>query len=148
MNRLVLDATVTSTNVTCNGAGDGTIILSSPTGGYGTYSYTVNGGVHMAGIRNFTGLTPGTYDVRIRDAVHTGCVITLDGSSWILHNHRRFQLLLASTNVTCYGADDGTITISGVQEAIAHMNILSMEVRHGRQPVIIRDWPRAFTMSR
>ena len=35
----VLNATVSSTNITCNGANDGSITITSPTGGYGTYDY-------------------------------------------------------------------------------------------------------------
>ena len=40
----VLNANVARTNVTCNGADNGTITISSPTGGYGTYQYSINGG--------------------------------------------------------------------------------------------------------
>ena len=36
--------TVVKTDITCFGAGDGTITISSPAGGYGTYEYTINGG--------------------------------------------------------------------------------------------------------
>ncbi len=39
----MLDANVTSANVTCNGANDGTITISLPTGGYGTYEFSING---------------------------------------------------------------------------------------------------------
>ena len=39
----VLAATLASTNVTCNGANDGTITISGATGGYGTYEYSING---------------------------------------------------------------------------------------------------------
>ena len=45
-----LAATLASTNVTCNGANDGTITISGATGGYGTYEYSINGD-HMAGQR-------------------------------------------------------------------------------------------------
>jgi len=40
----ILSASVASTNVTCNGAADGTITITNPLGGYGTYEYTVTGG--------------------------------------------------------------------------------------------------------
>src|SRR5205814_2285503 len=40
----VLSASVSSTNVTSNGASDGTITIGSPAGGYGTYEYSINGG--------------------------------------------------------------------------------------------------------
>ena len=37
----ILNATVTPTMVTCNGANDGIITITNPTGGYGTYEYSV-----------------------------------------------------------------------------------------------------------
>ena len=64
--------------MTCFGAGDGTITISSPTGGYGSYGYSINGGTSWQGSGNFTNLVPGTYNIRIRDAAHTGCIIALN----------------------------------------------------------------------
>ena len=69
-----------STNVTCFGATDGTITITNPTGGYGTYEYTVNGGGAWQASGSFTGLGPGTYNVQIRDAAHPGCVIVLNNA--------------------------------------------------------------------
>ena len=106
-----LSAAVASTNVTCNGANDGTITISSPVGGYGTYDYTVNGGGTWQPSGIFTALTPGFYNVQIRDAANTGCVKTLNGSLRITEPNT-LSANLASTNVTCFGAGDGTITIS------------------------------------
>ena len=57
-------------NVSCFGANDGSISISGPAGGYGTYQYSVNGGTTWQGFGNFTNLIPGTYDVRIRDAAN------------------------------------------------------------------------------
>ncbi|MDO8970199.1 MAG: SprB repeat-containing protein, partial [Saprospiraceae bacterium] len=64
------------TNLTCFGADDGTITVSSPMGGYGTYEYRLDMG-SWQGSGSFTGLTPGTYNVQIRDAAHPACVIDL-----------------------------------------------------------------------
>ena len=66
------------TNITCFGANDGTITISSPSGGYGTYEYSINGGGSWQLAGTYTNLAPGNYDVRIRDAAHTGCVIVLN----------------------------------------------------------------------
>ncbi len=63
---------------TCNGADDGTITLSGASGGYGTYDYSIDGGVNWQAGVNFTGLAPGFYDIRIRDGVQTTCVIILN----------------------------------------------------------------------
>ena len=66
------------TMITCNGANDGTITITSPTGGYGTYEYSINGGGSWQLAGTFTNLQPATYDVRIRDAAHTGCVYYIE----------------------------------------------------------------------
>jgi hypothetical protein len=76
----VLNATVNSTNITCNSANDGTITISSPTGGNGTYGYSINGGASWQGSGSFTALTPGTYDVRIRDGLFNSCEVILNAS--------------------------------------------------------------------
>ena len=49
----ILSAVVASTDVTCFGANNGIINITSPTGGYGTYEYSNNGGGNMAADRNF-----------------------------------------------------------------------------------------------
>ena len=54
------------------------IVISSPTGGYGTFEYSNNGGATWQVSGTFSSLAPGSYDVRIRDRAHTGCVIVLD----------------------------------------------------------------------
>ncbi len=108
----VLSAGLASTNVTCYGAGDGTITITNPLGGYGTYEYSVNGGLNWQASGNFTSLTPGFYNVQIRDEVNTGCVIILNGSLRITEP-AVLAASLSSTNVTCFGSSDGTITIFG-----------------------------------
>src|SRR5664279_2762570 len=107
----VLAATVAKTDVTCASAGDGTITVSAPTGGYGTYQYSVNGGTSWQASGNFTALIPGFYNVQIRDAAHTSCVVILNGSLQITQP-APLSANLAKTNVTCNGASDGTITLS------------------------------------
>jgi len=67
-----LSASATSTDVTCNGANDGTITVSSPAGGYGTYEYSLNSATWQSS-GTFTELTPDSYTVYIRDADHPGC---------------------------------------------------------------------------
>ena len=76
----VLNATVNSTDVTCNSAANGTITISSPAGGYGTYEYSINGGGTWQGSGSYTGQNPGTYNVQIRDAAFNTCVVVLNSS--------------------------------------------------------------------
>ena len=107
----VLSATVSFTAVSCFGANNGTITITDPLGGYGTYAYSANGGSAWQSSGNFTNLAPGNYDVRIRDAANPACVITLDPSV-LITEPAVLSGLVASTNVTCYNASDGTITVS------------------------------------
>ncbi len=76
----VLNATVTPTNPTCNSGSNGAINITAPSGGYGTYEYSINGGGSWSGSGSFTGLAAGFYNVQIRDAAHTACVVTLNAS--------------------------------------------------------------------
>jgi len=77
---VILNADVASTNVTWFGANDGTITITNPTGGYGTYEYSIDGGANWQSGGSFTGLVPGFYNVQIRDAANTGCVIVLNAA--------------------------------------------------------------------
>jgi hypothetical protein len=76
-----LTATVIPTNITVNGANDGTITISSPAGGYGNYQYSIDGGTSWQSSGAFTGLANDTYDVFIRDAANENCSIDLDGTT-------------------------------------------------------------------
>lgn len=78
----VLSATIAKTDLTCYQADDGTITVTNPLGGYGTYQYRLDmGGWQSTG--QFVNLAPGTYVVEIRDAAHTSCTMIL-GSLTIL----------------------------------------------------------------
>ena len=107
----VLSAVVTPTNVTCHGANDGIITISAPAGGYGSYQYSINGGTAWTGIGSFTNLAPATYNVQIRDAANTACVVTLSGAL-VITQPAALSATVAKTNITCFGSSDGTITIS------------------------------------
>ncbi len=65
----------------------------------------------MAGIRKLSSLIPGFYNVQIRDAAHPSCVVILNGSLQVTQP-AILAAFVSHTNVTCNGADDGTITIS------------------------------------
>ena len=106
-----LAASVASTNITCYGANDGSISITAPTGGYGTYEYSIDGGAGWQAGGSFTALAPGFYNVQIRDAAHPLCIVILNGSLRITEP----PVLTANVtraNVTCNGADDGTINIT------------------------------------
>ena len=107
----VLSAAIASTNVTCFGGNDGTITISGAAGGYGTYEYSINGGGSWQASGSFTGLTTGSYNILIRDAAHTGCVIVLN-SAYAITQPGLLSATVSKTDVTCRGANDGTISIT------------------------------------
>jgi hypothetical protein len=62
---------VTTTNVSCNGYNDGSIIVTA-SGGVPPFQYSLGGGLSQTN-GAFTGLTTGTYSVDVTDA--NGCMI-------------------------------------------------------------------------
>lgn len=107
----VLSASVASTDISCNGSTDGTISITSEAGGYGTYEFTINAGTNWQSSGSFTGLAAGTYNVQIRDAAHTGCIVTLN-ATLVITAPAVLNASVASSNVDCNGANNGSITIT------------------------------------
>jgi len=95
---------IDKTDVTCNGANDGTATVNA-TGGVSPYTYQWNPG---SGGATRTGLAPGTYDVTVTDAV--GC--TVAGSVTINQNPPLVVTNVTKTDISCNGSNDGTITIT------------------------------------
>lgn len=107
-----LTATVSKSDVTCFGGNDGGISISNPQGGYGTYEFSINGGTSWQASGTFTGLTAGTYDVRIRDAAHTGCLVVLN-PALVISQPGQLNATVSKSDVSgCYGNNNGTITIA------------------------------------
>ncbi|MEN9282466.1 MAG: hypothetical protein RL594_1401 [Bacteroidota bacterium] len=116
-----LSATVTKLNISCNGANNGKITLSNVSGGTHAEKLTqtkkyradkVNGaaGVEQSGLL-FENLTPGTYDVYvIADGVTPACSVKV--GSPVIYEPTLMTAEVAKTNITCNGANDGTITVS------------------------------------
>jgi len=107
----ILNALVASTNVTCNGSNDGSISISNPSGGFGTYQYSIDNGTSWKDSGNFSSLSNGNYQVLLRDKGQTECSIILDSNLEITQP----DILAADvdfTNITCNDQNDGTITVS------------------------------------
>ncbi len=67
-----VDATITHTNISCNGANNGTIAVTGISGGTAPYTYTINAGASVAIVGtsfNLNSLAPGTYVITISDNV-------------------------------------------------------------------------------
>jgi len=104
-------ANITNANVSCNGAGDGTVTISTiPTGGTGSYTYSLNGGAYQSGT-SFTSLAPGNYTVVAKDS--HGCTST-SNTVTISQPAVLGAATISETNVLCSGASNGTVTVSTI----------------------------------
>jgi len=90
-----------SSNVTCNGASNGTASAAA-TGGTPSFSYTWSNG---ASGQNLTGLPPGTYTITATDAA--GCTATAVVS---ISQPAALSVSVSTTGATCFGQNNGTAT--------------------------------------
>ena len=103
---LVLNS-LNSTNVVCNGLCNGTATAVA-TGGTGTLTYSIAPSPSSNTTGLFTGLCPNTYIVTVTDT--KGCSVTSTltiteptALAWSVTTH---------TNISCFGANNGTIQVS------------------------------------
>ena len=91
----------TSTDVTCNGACDGTATVNA-TGGTMPFTYLWSNGATTASVN---GLCAGSYSVTVTDA--NGCVAT---ASVVINEPPALALTVTATDVLCMGSSTGTAT--------------------------------------
>ena len=101
-------AASTSTNVSCNGGNDGSITITSVTGGTGQITYSINGSSFQVS-NVFTGLTAGNYTVVVKDA--NGCTGSIDKT---ITEPNPIVINTTTTDVTCFGASTGGINVVAV----------------------------------
>ena len=89
------------------GANDGSITITA-SGGNGPYTYSIDGGVTFQASGTFTNLGTGSYNIVVQD--QSGCQGT-DVAS--LANTSGPSLAESHNDVSCGGASDGDITITG-----------------------------------
>lgn len=99
----ILTSTIQSTNVTCFGAGNGSIDLTT-VGGTATYTWTWSNGAHTEDI---SGLIPGTYEVTITDSHNC----TTYNSATIEQPASQLDATGTPGNILCNGAQTGSITL-------------------------------------
>ncbi len=100
----------TVTNVTCNGADNGTA-TANPTGGTPSYYYTWNDGGQPQYTQTATGLTPGvTYTVIVTDAA--GCSAADTAYVTVTEPTALTTSISANVNVSCNGANNGSATVA------------------------------------
>jgi len=96
----ILNATIASTAITCNGANNGSLIVT-PSGGTSPYTYAWSNSVTTA---TNSSLAPATYTVTVTDAA--GCTKV---TSATLTQPAAITLGVSSTTASC-GASNGTAT--------------------------------------
>ena len=100
-----ITATGTATQVTCNGAANGSVQLSA-SGGQAAYTYSQNGSTYQAS-STFSNLAPGTYTFYAKDA--QGCVGT---TSVVITQPTALTLNAIPTAISCFGLSNGSIVTS------------------------------------
>jgi large repetitive protein len=98
-----------SINVSCNGAGNGSISVLAA-GGTGALSYTLNPGSITQANGLFTGLIPDTYTVTVTDQF--SCAPAVSSNITISEPLPLQYNLQSSTNVSCNGTANGSITVT------------------------------------
>ena len=106
-----ITASVTKTDVNCNGVAEGTITVSTFSGGQGgPYSVKLNsGGTYQVttSSRTYQNLTAGTYTIYVKDSAE--CERTY---STTITQPNALSVSATSTSPTCYGDSNGSITVS------------------------------------
>ncbi|MBK8328529.1 MAG: gliding motility-associated C-terminal domain-containing protein [Bacteroidetes bacterium] len=94
-----------NTPVSCNGGNDGTLTVTA-TGGAGGINYTLlpNNIINATGI--FTGLTAGVYTIQAIDASNCSVSTTVQITEPVVLT----WTTLTTTDVSCFGGNDGSIT--------------------------------------
>lgn len=107
-----LKATYTTTESRCTATGSVKITAS---GGSGTYNYKMDGPtvVDYTSSNNITGLQPGTYTLTVKDVV-TACTLQINNIV-IPGSYVQPRFGLTQTDVTCNNGNDGSITVTGLQ---------------------------------
>ena len=94
---------VVKNDVTCNSLGDITIIAS---GGNGVLEYSIDGGTNYQVSNIFSGLTPNTYHIAVRDAAHCPSNTTININAVLVPSIDE----VSTSNVSC--TELGTISVA------------------------------------
>ncbi len=102
--------TVSATDITCNGDGDGQLAVTV-TSGNPPYDYSINfGSTYPYSATPITSLSAGGYIVTVRD--NDGCVANSANVGIINEPLVITEVSVIKTDISCNGGSDGTITAS------------------------------------
>ena len=104
----VLSTEIQKKNVTCNGAQDGEISVKNLSGGSGSYEFSIDGNNWTSGSEKLENLSPGTYQVQLRDANKPGCIVP-QGEVTITEPEV-LQATVTTTRTSTYGSATGSAT--------------------------------------
>ncbi|MBT1697830.1 gliding motility-associated C-terminal domain-containing protein [Fulvivirgaceae bacterium PWU4] len=114
-NGATISATINKTDASSCAGTNGSITITSPTGGTAPYDYSVDDGATFQGSGTFSPLTQGTYKVVIRDA--NGC---LSSSTTVnIGTVSGIVPVIAKVDAGCNGLSNGSITVTGVTGGLA-----------------------------
>jgi len=105
---MVTSSIISSTDPTCFGTNDGSAAISA-FGGNGIYTYSLNGAAFVPS-NTFAGLSAGSYTIDVQDG--NGC-LGISSPTFTLIDPILLSVGTTTTNVNCFGGNDGTITASG-----------------------------------
>ena len=109
-----------NTDISCFGVCDGTGTVTVDSGGTGAFTYDWAGAGNTPTAASNTGLCVGTHTVTVTDG--NGCTETIDV---VITEPAQIVLSEVNTDITCFGACDGTGTVS---------------VNAGGTPTFTYDW--------
>ncbi|MGR6088625.1 MAG: PKD domain-containing protein [Arcticibacter sp.] len=101
----LLNASASNIGTTCSNPNGSVSAIAG--GGTAPYSYSINGGAAQTGA-SFTNLAAGLYNVLVTDA--NGC--TANASTTIIDQPGPAISSSPTTNVSCFGGSNGTITVN------------------------------------
>ena len=101
-----ISASTSKTNVTCNGANNGSITITA-IGAIGTVFYSDNGGSTYQSSNVFNNLPPANYMIVVKDDYCTSTPL-----SGMITQPSVISVSTSKTNVTCNGSNNGSITVT------------------------------------
>lgn len=99
-----LTATVNAIDITCNGAANGSVVVTA-TGGTSPYQFSIDNGITFQGSNTFSNLGAGNYSVIVHDGASGA-----DTVSFAITEPALLQIdsIVIYQNVSCYGGNDGS----------------------------------------